>query len=81
MPSVPRRTLSWLVRKVQFITSADGDRSAKYASCVFEHEVYLLCIYLLCCNNEIAFVLAIFIIYNNYEFSFFEVFYSIFNVV
>ena len=47
----------------------------------FQHEVYFFCIYLLCGNDEIAFVFAVFIIYNNDELSFLEVFYCIFDAI
>ena len=67
--------------QIQLIASADGDRCAEYTAGMFEHEVYLVCINLLCCYDEVAFVLSVFVVYHDDEFSFFEVFYGFFYAI
>ena len=69
------------MRQVEFVASTEGDRCAKYASCIFEHEVYLFCVYLFCSDDEVAFVFAIFVIYNNDKFTFLEILDCIFDAV
>ncbi|CUO76584.1 Uncharacterised protein [Segatella copri] len=69
------------MRQVELIAAAQGDRGTEYTSCVFQHEVYFFCVYLLCGNDEVAFVFAVFVINNNDELSFLEVFYCIFDAI
>src|SRR5574344_1826624 len=68
-----RGVVLYLVWQVEFDATADGDRCAEYATCVFQHEVHHFWSDFLCCTDEVALVLAVFIIYNDDEFAFAEV--------
>ena len=67
-----------LVCQFELVGAADGDGCAEHASGVFQHEVHLLGCYLLCCNDQVAFVLAVFVIDHDDKLAFSEVVHGFF---
>ena len=73
--------VTYLMRQIQLLATRHCDRCTKYATCMFQHEIYFFGSYLFSCNNQVAFVFAVFIIHYYDKLAFFEVgnriFYSI----
>ena len=67
------------MRQVEFLATREGDRYAKHAACVLQHEVHLFRSYLLGCDDEVALILAVFVVNHDYELSGFKIFESVFD--
>ena len=68
-----------LAREVEFVAALDGERAAKHAPTLVEHEIHLLRCNLLGGDNEIAFVLAVLIIDHDQKIAVLKIFYGLFN--
>ena len=76
-----RGILLYLVWQFEFAATRQCDRGTQHASCILEHEIYLLGSYFLRCDYKVAFVLAIFVVDDYHHFALAEIVDSILYVV
>ncbi len=68
-----------LAGQIQFMAALDGQRAAKHATALVEHEVHLLGRNLFGGDDKIALVLAVFVVDHNQELAILKIFYGLFN--